>query len=221
MKNIYNLLTNKCSFYKQFIDDIFLLWNGTLEELEVFLEQLNQIHPSIKFDAKFSKSSIEFLDTKVYKATDGKLHTTLYTKPTDRQSYLHSKSYHPSSCKRSIAYSQALRIKRICSEPSEFEKHVKNLSSKLAERGYKPEVLEEQIEKARKINRNTLLEPTIHQPTTKTILAVTYNKKLPNLKKAINNNWDILSLNQEIASLFQEKPVLAFPRNRNPKNILC
>ena len=98
---------------------------------------------------------------------------------------------------------------------------MRKLSSKLAEKGYKPEVLEEQIEKAQKSNRNTLLEPKIHQPTTKTILAVTYNKKLPNLKKAINDNWDILSINQEIAPLFREKPIRAFHRNRNLKNILC
>ena len=219
--HIYDLLTDKCPFYKRFIDDIFLLWNGTLEELEIFLEQLNQLHPSIKFDAKISKSSIEFLDTKVYKGPDGKLHTTLYTKPTDRQSYLHHKSYHPSSCKRSIAYSQALRIRRICSELSEFEKHVKNLSSKLIDRGYKIETVEEQIEKARQTDRNSLLQPKIHHPTAKTILAVTYNKKLPNLKKAINDNWDILSINQEIAPLFQEKPILAFRRNRNLQNMLC
>ena len=93
--HIYNLIQRNCPFYKRFIDYIFLLWNGTLDELTTFLEEINRLHPTIKFDAKYSTSSIEFLDTKVYKFTDGKLHTTLYTKPTDRQSYLHNKSYHP------------------------------------------------------------------------------------------------------------------------------
>ena len=218
---IYHLLTNKCPFYKRFIDDIFLLWNGTLDELEKFLEQLNKLHPTIKFDAKYSKSSIEFLDTKVYKSTDGKLHTTLYTKPTDRQSYLHNKSYHPNSCKRSIAYSQALRIKRICSEPSEFEEHVKTLSTKLTARGYNPEMIEQQIDKARQCNRDSLLKPKTDHRTAKNILAVTYNKKLPNLKKAIDDNWSILAINPGIAPLFREKPILAFRRNRNLQNLLC
>ena len=219
--HIYELIKDKCPFYKRFIDDIFLLWNGTQAELEVILEQLNQIHPTIKFDAKFSKTSIEFLDTRLYKSTMGKLQTTLYTKPTDRQSYLHNKSYHPNSCKRSIAYSQALRIKRICSEPSEFEVHVKNLTSKLVQRGYDPKVLEEQIDKARQISRDSLLQPKPGQLAAKTVLAVTYNKNLPNLKKAIDDNWDILSINPEIATLFQEKPILAYRRNRNLQNILC
>lgn len=217
---IYKLLMNKCPFYKRFIDDIFLLWNGTLHELKVFLEELNQLHPTIKFTAKYSKTSIEFLDTKVYKSENGKLHTTLYIKPTDRQSYLHNKSYHPNSCKRSITYSQALRIKRICSEPREFVKHVNKLATKLIERGYQHKMINEQIEKANQSNRQTLLTPKNKTVTSKTILAVTYNRNLPNLKKAIDDNWAILSINHNIASVFQEKPILAYRRNKNLQNIL-
>ena len=161
--HIYNLIQRNCPFYRRFIDDIFLLWNGTLDELTTFLEEINRLHPTIKFDAKYSTSSIEFLDTKVYKFTDGKLHTTLYTKPTDRQSYLRNKSYHPTSCKRSIAYSQALRIKRICSEPSEFEKHTTTLSKKLVDRGYDQRMINHQINKARQSDRKKQLEPKTNQ----------------------------------------------------------
>ena len=219
--HIYPLLIGKCPFYKRFIDDIFLLWTGTPDELNQFIEQLNQLHPTIKFDAKYSKTAVEFLDSKVYNPTNGTLQTTLYTKPTDRQSYLHSKSYHPNSCKKSIAYSQALRIKRICSDPLEFEKHVKNLSTKLTERGYDPRLVEEQINKARLCNRADLLKPKEATATAKNILAVTYNKNLPNLKKAIDDNWSILSINAELAPSFKEKPTLAFRKNRNLQNLLC
>ena len=99
---IYNLINNKCSFYKKFID-VIIMWKGSLDDLKTFVGQLNTLHPTIKFDAKYSLTSIEFLDTRIYKSTDGKLQTTLYTKPTDRPSYLHRKSYHPNSCKGSIA----------------------------------------------------------------------------------------------------------------------
>ena len=118
------------------MDDIFILWKGTLDDLKIVVDQLNTLHPTIKFDVKYSLTSIEFLDTRIYKSTDGKLQTTLYTKPTDRQSYLHSKSYHPNTCKRSIAYSQVLRIRRICTENSEYLKHTEKLLHKLVERGY-------------------------------------------------------------------------------------
>ena len=54
-------------FYCGFINDIFFLWNGMLIQVQVFIKKLNNCHPTIKFDFKFSKTSIEFLDTTVYK----------------------------------------------------------------------------------------------------------------------------------------------------------
>ena len=38
----------------------------------------------MRFDLKFSKEKIEFLDTLAYKDHNNQLHTTLYENPTDR-----------------------------------------------------------------------------------------------------------------------------------------
>ena len=173
------------------------------------------LHPTLKFDAKYSLTSIEFLDTRVYKSTTGKLQTTLYTKPTDRQSYLHSQSYHPSSCKRSIAYSQALRIRRICTEDSEYSKHTAKHLDKLVERGYDMTLTKYQINKVFQTPRNELLSTNTKPVNNPNILAVTYNKNLPDLRKAIDDNGKTLSINSNIAPLFTDKPVIAFRRNRN------
>ena len=59
---IYPLLTKKCNFYKRYINDIFLLWQGTLEELQLFINQINKLHPTIKFTEEVSFSAIDFLD---------------------------------------------------------------------------------------------------------------------------------------------------------------
>ena len=84
-------------------------------ELRHFMNEVNQKHQSIKFDFKFSKESVEFLDTLVNIDSKKRLQTTLYKKPTDCQNDLHAKSAHPFSLRKSIPYSQALRIKCICS----------------------------------------------------------------------------------------------------------
>ena len=55
---------------------------------------------------KISKTEINFLDTTVFKV-DNKLRTKVHFKPTDWQYYLHNKSEHPNSTKKSIDYSQA------------------------------------------------------------------------------------------------------------------
>ena len=55
------------NFYERFMDDIFILWNGTREQLKEFSEQINTLHPTIKFEANYSFNSINFLDTHLQK----------------------------------------------------------------------------------------------------------------------------------------------------------
>ena len=57
------------------------------------------------------------------KAENNNIQTTFYHKPTDQQAFLHAKSEHPRSLKRSISYSQALKLKTVCSTSTEFDKN--------------------------------------------------------------------------------------------------
>ena len=115
LKNLALSLTvsNPISLYNRFIDDIFTIWTGTVEMLELFLDKINNIHPTLKFTFSFSclypcdipptvlhdcfcysSRAIPFLDTLV-SIQDGKLVTDLYRKPTDRCMYLLPSSCHP------------------------------------------------------------------------------------------------------------------------------
>ena len=67
----------------------------------------------------------------VYKDEQQKLQITLCKKNTDKQSYLHAKSNHSVSLKKSIPSCQMLRVKRICSTNSEFECNCKDCKSNL------------------------------------------------------------------------------------------
>ena len=52
-----------------YIDDVFSLWNTSLDIIESFVEKANNFHSTIlKFTAEMSETEITFLDTKaVYK----------------------------------------------------------------------------------------------------------------------------------------------------------
>ena len=104
----------------RFIDDIFMIWPHRLTELYSFLEALNNFHESIKFTWDISQKNAHFLDVTVSKDNDGKIETSLYTKPTDTHLYLHYSSYHPAHQKNSIPYSQAIRLRRICSTTDHY-----------------------------------------------------------------------------------------------------
>ena len=73
---------------------------GTDQQRESFLEEINEVHPTIKFDSKFSKDEINVLNLRIYKDSNRKLATKVYTKPTDRQSYLYRTSAHPVHLKK-------------------------------------------------------------------------------------------------------------------------
>ena len=40
--------------WKRYIDDVFSLWNKSKQDINLFIEQANQFHPSIKFTAEIS-----------------------------------------------------------------------------------------------------------------------------------------------------------------------
>ena len=97
---------------------------------------------------KCLKDKTEFLNTLIYDNKNNNIQTTLCKKPIDRQNYIHSKSAHPFSLKKSIAYSQALRLKRICSTIVEYEKHTKNLKKQLIRKGCPETTVNQEIQKA-------------------------------------------------------------------------
>ena len=117
----------------RYIDDIFFLWEHGEEKLKSFIDNINKMHPIIKFTADWSKPSIDFLDVTVSIA-EGVRETDLYVKPTDSDQYLLSSSCHPFYCEKGMPYSQALRLKRICSKNEFFDKRCNDLEKYLLER---------------------------------------------------------------------------------------
>ena len=92
-----------CHWY---IVDIFILWEGTKNEFETLINELNACHSTIEFGYTISTKDVNFLDTTLFVNNTGKLVTQLYRKPTDYQSYLHVKSENPPLLKRSLPYSE-------------------------------------------------------------------------------------------------------------------
>ena len=102
LKYIYPHINDKTKMFLRFIDDLFMIWTGSEQELLDFMRGLNKKHPSIKFEFKYSETKIEFLGVLVYKDNNNMLQTTIYRKQTDRQNYLDARSEHPKLLKDSI-----------------------------------------------------------------------------------------------------------------------
>jgi len=89
-----------------------------------------------------SDTSLAFLDIKVSIEGDG-LCTSVHYKPTDSHIYLLSSSSHPSFVKTdSIPYSQFLRLRRLCSNDSDFSLKSEEICNFLNKRGYPASVVQ-------------------------------------------------------------------------------
>ena len=53
--------------WKRFIHDIFLVWLGSADQLMRYLENINKVHPTIKFTYEQSIQKRTFLDVTLYK----------------------------------------------------------------------------------------------------------------------------------------------------------
>ena len=90
--------------WKRYIDDVFSLWDVNRKDVDLFIEQANTFHPTIKFTAEISEKEITFLDTVVYKGERFLEETILdvktHYKPTETFQYTQYSSCHPPGVKR-------------------------------------------------------------------------------------------------------------------------
>lgn len=130
---------NKPHTYLRFLDDIFIIWTHGLEAFQEFLDIFNSHQPPIKFKANIQQSSIDFLDTTVFKNPDSvgnPLLTKVYFKPTDTHQLLYKTSFHPKHTFKGVIKSQIIRFYRICSREIDFEEAWFTLYSALFSRNY-------------------------------------------------------------------------------------
>ena len=76
---------------------------------------------------------------------------------SNQPSYLHSKSEHPNSTKKIIAYNQALRFTKICYNRSHLHNNCTRLLNTLTKKGYNKTDTAIQINRAITIPRSELL----------------------------------------------------------------
>ena len=208
--------------FVRYLDDIFMIWPHGIDELHKFVEHLNSCTESIRFTLDFSREKINFLDTTVI-LRDATLYTDLYCKPTDSHSYLLYNSAHPLNCKNSIPYSQFLRIRRICSTLDNFDKHCLDFAQYFYNRGYPPSLVEEAYLKARRTNRDTLLDKestTNSDNDDNVILVTTYHPEVSYIPNIVNNNWDLLGKSHNTQFIHEKHVLKAFRRPPNLRDML-
>ena len=125
------------------------MWPWSEDLLRAFMNRLNSfIELMKKFTYQYSDTCINFLDVNVSISDDRSIVTDISSKPTDTHQYLMASSSHPGHTKRNIAFSQALRICRICSNWDLAKMRCAQLEQHLIRRGHSKRHIKSGIQKA-------------------------------------------------------------------------
>ena len=154
--------TTKPLILTRYIDDIFLIWTGTTEQLTTFLKDLNSFHSSLHFTHESSATSINFLDLTIYKGTNfaytNFLDTKTFQKPLNLYQYLHFSSAHPNNIYKSIIRGECIRYARTNTTLETYSITLHNFRQRLTKRGY-PTIFIDKVSKTVKYaQRQTFLQ---------------------------------------------------------------
>ena len=220
-------------FYRRFLDDILIIFRGSNNNLHKFIKNINTIHNSIKFTLQHTRkpssddceceesTNIPFLDTSL-SLSHGQVNSDLYRKPSDRNQYLLPSSCHPPHCHENIPFSLALRIIRICSNPTQRDCRLLELKEMLIARDYKKNIINSAIDKALKIPRKEAIKKVFRKTNKdRVVFSIKYDPRLPSLSKIVQKHHrTMVEEDPRLKEIFKQPPMIAYKRHRNLKDML-
>ena len=209
----------KPELYRRYIDDCIGATSSSREDLNQFITAVNSFHPALKYTWEISDTSLAFLDIKVSIEGNG-LCTSVYYKPTDSHSYLLYSSSHPSHVKNSIPYSQFLRLRRLCSDDSDFSLKSEEMCNFFNKRGYPASVVEAGHHRAQQIDRQSALQTSQRDNNDRIPFTLTFHPHNHAVKSIILKNFKLLQNDPDTGRIFSQPPLISFKRDKNIGNFL-
>ena len=217
LKNNYH--GPKPDLYKRYIDDCIGATSSSKEELNLSINSVNSFHPALKYTWEISENSLAFLDIKL-SINDNGLSTSVHYKPTDSHNYLLHSSSHPQHVKNAIPFSQFLRLRRLCSDDTDFNNKCEEMCHFFKKRGYPDSAVNTGKHRAQEIDRETVLQTSQNEETDRIPFTLTYHPQNLAIKNVILKNFEILSNDPETKHIFSLPPLISFKRDKNLGNFL-
>ena len=206
-------------YFGRYIDDCLGIASLPESEILAFIEFANRFHPAIKFTFELSFTEVNFLDINI-QLSDGRLSTSVFYKPTDAHSYLDYESSHSLSTRNSIPYSQFLRLRRICSDETDFATQASLMMGFFIRRGYPMTVLRSSLERAKSVPREIALHPSRTPKEDRPIVVIPYHPHNLPIKRILLENWNILHQDPVVSEAFSSPPLVAYKRMPNLRDRL-
>ena len=183
--------------WKRFRDDVFVLWNQSLEELNKFFDFMNSIDTSVKIKFTMSvanQSTLEFLDLSLHINEQNKIYVDVYAKPTNSFTYVLPSTCYPKSNINNIPKSITLRLRRICDSDEKFDIRSDEYQNYLIARDYNISLAKKQFHSVRSVSRSEARQVKRKVTQESFNLVTVYNPLLNYLQKVIKNNLPLCTV---------------------------
>ena len=207
-------------YYGRYRDDCFVIWVGSLERLHEFHTFINTLDPYLKFTIEVGGIMLNFLDLKIG-LFEGRLITSVYSKPTDSHLYLQGESCHQEASIKGIQKGVALRLRRICSSLDEFDAKSKFYKAYLVARGHNPVTVDAAFAHARTMSISTARTKVQRESNKNRLVFCTkYNPLGPNIRGILRKHSHLLTESEDAKEIFPDGVMYAAKRERNLKELL-
>ena len=122
--------------------------------------------------------------------------------------------HRPSHVKNSNPYSQFLRLRRLCSENSEFSLKSEEMCEFSDKRGYLASVVEAGHHRAQQIDRQSALQTSQKENNNRIAFTLTFHPHNHAVKSIILKNFKLLQNYPDTGRIFSQPPLISFKRDR-------
>lgn len=169
-----NKFKNQIILYKRYVDDTFIIFDGTARQLEKLKTYMNSVDHQIQFTAEIEqKQEINYLDITIQKHNN-RFQYKIYRKPTATDSVIHASSYHPYTQKMAAFNSLVYRLTNIPLKYEDYMEEVNTIKYVAVKNGYSSSIIDKLIRKY-KHNKKTI-NKEINANTQRKYISTEYTK---------------------------------------------
>ena len=131
----------------------------------------------------------------------------------DTSTYIIPQPYH---AKKSVVFSQALRLSHLCTYEKDFKRHMAGMKQWFAKRDYPQDLINTEMNKVKfpfVENKNNKKKKGIP-------FVVMFHPLLKSLGSILNKNYYLLQMNDEVKKVFSLRPMVSFRSARKLSSYL-
>ncbi|XP_049832300.1 uncharacterized protein LOC126272991 [Schistocerca gregaria] len=154
-------MVNKIIYYRRYVDDIIVLFDGTAEEIDNLAKEMNKMHQNIIFTVEHqTEVGLNFLDLCI-SSSNNKHKFQVYRKPTYTDNTINKSSCHPDQHKTASYRAMLNRMHKIPLQPADQIEELNTIKAIAYNNGYNPKLIDE---------LNYKINPHINKHNNKTTL---------------------------------------------------